>query len=205
MLKSDYTQALLQMPDPHPLQSWTWGEFKSRWGWQKRPLILGEDRPQAVGMVLKRALPRTPFSILYAPKGPALDYTDVDLRQTMLTELEQLARREKAIFIKIDPDVVKGVGVEPEPSAPGAQFINELQERGWRFSADQIQFRNTVEMDLTLSEDDLLAAMKSKTRYNIRLAGRKGIVVRPGMPDDFSVLAEMYRETAGRDGFAIRP
>ncbi len=205
MFKPDYTQALLQMPDAHPLQSWTWGEFKSRWGWQMHPLILGNDQPQAVGMVLKRALPRTPFSILYVPKGPALDYTDVDLRQTMLAELEQLARQEKAIFIKIDPDVVQGVGVEPDSSATGTQFIAELQQRGWQFSADQIQFRNTVELNLTLSEDDLLAAMKSKTRYNIRLAGRKGIVVRPGTPDDFPVLAEMYRETAVRDGFAIRP
>ncbi len=208
--KSDYTQALRQMPNAHPLQSWTWGEFKSRWGWQMLPQAVfsldKRDRaPRILLMALKRRVPRLPFSVLYVPKGPVLDYENADLRRYALYQLEQLARREKAIFIKIDPDVVKGVGVEPEPFPTGVQFISELQERGWRFSADQIQFRNTVELDLTLTEEELLAAMKSKTRYNIRLAGRKGIVARPGAPADFPVLAEMYRETAARDGFAIRP
>ena len=83
--------------------------------------------------------------------------------------------------------------------------MGELEDRGWRFSAEQIQFRNTVELDLTESEDNLLAAMKSKTRYNIRLASRKDIVVRAGTEADFPVMAEMYAETAARDGFGIRP
>ncbi len=47
--------------------------------------------------------------------------------------------------------------------------------------------------------------MKSKTRYNIRLAGRKGITVREGTPEDFAAIATMYEETATRDGFTIRP
>ena len=89
------------------------------------------------------------------------------------------------------------------PSA--ANSSHELQQRGWRFSNEQIQFRNTVEMAVQRPEEELLAAMKSKTRYNIRLAGRKGIMIRHGTPDDFAVIAEMYRETAVRDGFTIRP
>ena len=66
----------------------------------------------------------------------------------------------------------------------------ELKTRGWRFSDDQIQFRNTVELDLNLPEDELLANMKSKTRYNIRLAGRKDVIVRRGTADDFPLIAE---------------
>ncbi len=210
IIKSDYTQALRQMPNAHPLQSWTWGEFKSRWGWQMLPqAVYPLDKrnrvPLILWLALKRQVPRLPFSLLYVPKGPILDYEDTGSRQYALYQLEQLARREKAIFIKIDPDVTRGVGVEPEPVPSGVQFVNELQKRGWRFSANQIQFRNTVELDLTLPEEELLAAMKSKTRYNIRLAGRKGIVARPGTPDDFPVLAAMYQETAARDQFAIRP
>jgi lipid II:glycine glycyltransferase (peptidoglycan interpeptide bridge formation enzyme) len=210
--RSAYQQALATMPNGHALQSWTWGDFKSRWGWQMMPLTMtiGESswEPVATAMVLKRKVPRLPFSILYVPKGPAFDYKDRELRASVLSKLEKLGKQEKAIFVKIDPDVVQAWGAEEaeiRPSPPGKQFINELQQRGWRFSADQIQFRNTVELDLTQTEDDLLAAMHSKTRYNIRLAERKGITIRPGTEADLPVLAAMYAETSERDGFAIRP
>ncbi len=180
-----WQQALASLPGAHALQSWVWGEFKTRWGWsaQRLSLTVAENSwdPLAAAQVLKRNVPRLPYSVLYVPKGPVLNYDDADLRLHVLAELEKLARREKAIFIKIDPEVVRYWGLEQERKSPrGAQFIKELQQRGWRLSSEQIQFRNTVELDLTRSEDDLLAAMKSKTRYNIRLAGRSGIVIRQG-------------------------
>lgn len=203
-------QALARLPIAHALQSWAWGAFKSRWEWSatRYTLTVAENssNPLAAAQVLKRNVPRLPFCILYVPKGPTLDYNDKPLRSRVLAELEKMARREKAIFIKIDPEVVRYWGVEKErPNPRGAQFVEELQKRGWRFSDDQIQFRNTVEMDLTRSEEDLLAAMKPKTRYNIRLAERKGIVVRAGNPADFPLIAQMYTETAVRDNFTIRP
>ena len=67
-------------------------------------------------------------------------------------------------------------------------------QKGWRFSQDQIQFRNTVLIDLSLSEDDLLARMKQKTRYNIRLAQKKGVKVRIGNETDLPQLYRMYAE-----------
>lgn len=205
-----WQQALASLPGAHALQSWVWGEFKTRWGWsaQRLSLTVAENSwdPLAAAQVLKRNVPSLPYSVLYVPKGPVLNYDDADLRLHVLAELEKLARREKAIFIKIDPEVVRYWGLEQERKSPrGAQFIKELQQRGWRLSSEQIQFRNTVELDLTRSEDDLLAAMKSKTRYNIRLAGRSGIVIRQGTAQDFPAIAAIYRETAQRDGFTIRP
>jgi len=159
-------------------------------------------------MALKRRLPRLPFSILYVPKGPILDYRNADLRRHVLGGLEELARRERAIFIKIDPDVALSRGPEPGeevPSPLGRHFTDDLEARGWRFSDDQIQFRNTVELPLERSEEDLLADMKSKTRYNIRLAGRKDVIVRPGTPADFPLIMSMYETTAERNEFTIRP
>ena len=201
---------MAKMPNAHPLQSWAWAAQKSRWGWTPIPLTLtiGADsaEPLAAAMILKRKIPRTPFCILYVPKGPSLNFKDGALRRVVLAELENIARRERAIFIKIDPELVKSWGDEVErPSPLGSKFTQELSQRGWLFSEEQIQFRNTVELDLTQSEENLLAAMKSKTRYNIRLAERTGIVVRPGSEADFPVMAEMYAETAVRDGFGIRP
>jgi peptidoglycan pentaglycine glycine transferase (the first glycine) len=207
-----WDEALKSLPNSHPLQSWAWGEFKSHWGWSAARLSLRVKEEQAVepplaaALVLKRKLPKSPFSILYVPKGPVLDYNNPPLRRVVLAQLEQIARRERAIFIKIDPNVVYAWGLDDDRRSPiGAKFIEELEDREWRLSADQIQFRNTVELDLGRSEEDLLAAMKGKTRYNIRLAARKGVVVRKGDSADFTLIAEMYLETAERDGFAVRP
>ena len=202
-----WAQALGGLPRPHALQSWTWGAFKARWGWSAQPwwLPAADGSPAAAALVLKRKLPRLPFSILYVPKGPCLSYADAPLRQTMLGELERLARREKAIFIKIDPDVPVSRGLEPaEPDALGQALLTQLGQRGWRFSSSQIQFRNTVELDLRPPEEDLLAAMKQKTRYNVRLAGRKEVVVRAGISSDLPLLVRMYAETAARDNFTVR-
>ncbi len=140
----------------------------------------------AAAMVLRRPLPRNRFSILYVPKGPILNYKNPALRRVVLAQLEQIAQKERAIFIKIDPGVIKAWGSDDERKSPvGAKFIEELKARDWRYSNDQIQYRNTVELDLDRSEDDILASMKQKTRYNIRLAARKGVAVRMGSPADF--------------------
>ena len=72
------------------------------------------------------------------------------------------------------------------------------------FSSDQIQFRNTVMIDLSPSEDEMLARMKQKTRYNVRLADKKGVTVRTGTLEDLPMLYKMYAETSVRDGFVIR-
>lgn len=202
--------ALGRLPYAHALQSWAWGQFKSRWGWEALPLTMSVGGNSwetiAAAMVLKRRVPRLPYCVLYVPKGPALDYHDKALRRQVLARLEQLAKRERAIFIKIDPEIARSWGLENERVSPlGTAVTRDLRERGWRPSDEQIQFRNTVELPLEASEEALLAAMKQKTRYNIRLADRKGVVVRPGGPADFPTLVDMYQETAARDGFTVRP
>jgi peptidoglycan pentaglycine glycine transferase (the first glycine) len=82
--------------------------------------------------------------------------------------------------------------------------MSELVRRGWRLSSDQIQFKNTVLIDLHPSEEEMLARMKQKTRYNIRLAEKKGVLVRIGTMEDLDMLYKMYAETSVRDGFVIR-
>lgn len=195
-----WDDTLLNLPTNHVLQSWSWGEFKESYGWMATRLLFTEGgQGRAAAQVLRRQLPRLPLSVMYVPKGPALDYTDLALLETVLTHLETVARRSQAIFIKIDPDVCLVDGTEPHP------VIAVLTRRGWRRSAEQIQFPNTVLVDLTSDEDDLLAAMKSKTRYNVRLAARRGVTVRLGSVDDLPLFYQLYNETSQRDGFLIRP
>jgi lipid II:glycine glycyltransferase (peptidoglycan interpeptide bridge formation enzyme) len=93
---------------------------------------------------------------------------------------------------------------ESPSDLPGRSLITELQAAGWRHSTDRVQFDNTILLDLTPPEEQILAGMKQKTRYNIRLAQRHGVQVRPGGLEDLDLLMRMYAETSSRDGFVIR-
>jgi peptidoglycan pentaglycine glycine transferase (the first glycine) len=196
-----WNQALLKLPYHHALQSYEWGQFKAKYGWTPLRLLFEEDGSvRAAASVLRRSLTYLPLCVMYVPKGPALDYSDDALLKHVLSTLEDVARRNHAIFIKIDPDVCL-----EDLIPPAAQTIATLERRGWRLSSEQIQFRNTTLIDLTREEDDLLMAMKSKTRYNVRLAGRRGVEVRLGELADLPLFYEMYVETSSRDEFIIRP
>ena len=195
-----WDEALLTLPQPHVLQSWAWGETKSQTGWRARRLLWQQDgQPVAAAALLIRRLnARLPVAVAYVPKGPILDWSDAVLAETVLDRIEAEARRAGAIFVKIDPDV-RG------DTSAGEAVIATLTRRGWRVSGEQIQYRNTVISELMPSEDELLVAMKPKWRYNIRLAERKGVVVRGGSAADLPAFYAMYAETGGRDGFLVRP
>ncbi len=208
----DWNAAVASLPLAHLLQTWEWSQVKAKFGWQAYPFTWGGSSPQAAAMVLKRAIPVRGFAkrmcVLYVPKGPCLDWRDEVLLSRVLEDLQSFARDQGAIFIKIDGDIPLGTGipgaVQSEEDASGLRVQREMQERGWRFSNDQIQFRNTVMIDLSPDEEHLLAGMKQKMRYNVRLAERKGVSVRPGRLEDAGLLYRMYAETSVRDGFLIR-
>lgn len=171
------------------------------------------DQTVAMALVLERTIDLPGMAarlrMHYAPRGPVLrDWADMPLRARVLADLTTLARQRGAFFLKIDPDLPLGWGIpgaaDETRHEPGDAFLRELGAAGWRSSNEQIQFRNTVEIDLTPDEDTLLANMKQKTRYNVRLAQKKDVRVRAGTPEDFEMLTRMYAETAVRDGFAIR-
>lgn len=212
--RSEWDAALATLPNPHLLQSWKWGEFKSGYGWQPERLLwrTPAGEPAAAAQVLTRHV-RIPgggriASVLYVPRGPALDWQDAALADFVLRELRTLAARPGVVQIKIDPDLPIGYGLPEDPAAEadpiGEALLARLPALGFRFSPEQVQFRNTFVLDLRPGEDRLLAAMKQKTRYNIRLAERHGVRVRLGSPDDLPLLYHMYAETSVRDGFVIR-
>jgi peptidoglycan pentaglycine glycine transferase (the first glycine) len=191
-----WNEALGDLPCGHVLQSYEWGAFKNRHGWIPfRLLFMGAEQALGGASVLLRRLPGFPWGVMYVPKGPALDYDDKELVDSVLGALERLARQRRAMFIKIDPDV----------PTDRSEVRKALLDRGWRASQEQVQFRNTFLIDLRQPEDDLLMAMKSKTRYNTRLAKRRSVKVRLGGVEDLSLFHRMYTATSVRDDFVIRP
>jgi lipid II:glycine glycyltransferase (peptidoglycan interpeptide bridge formation enzyme) len=224
MNASLWNDTIAAAPDPHLLQTWEWAQIKNEVGWKAYPFAWDQKGSRlalqdlaihdvgAAAMILQRSIAVRGFSarmrVMYVPKGPLLDWSNAALRRRILDDLTSIARKSGAIFIKIDPNLQVGRGIPGEPGSredvTGLEVLSDLKERGWIFSSDQIQFRNTVWVDLSIAEDEILARMKQKTRYNIRLAERKGVKIRPGTEADFGLLYRMYAETSNRDGFVIR-
>ena len=229
MVSGNWNELISKLPNPHFLQTYEWGQVKAKYGWEPIYLVWDNEgkmkeekdmnnlssfvfQPAAAALVLKRQILRNGFaarlSVLYSPKGPLLDWANESLRNRVLNDLQSFAKKQGAIFLKCDPDVVLGTGVPDSEDAVvdnnGQFLMSELKRKGWGYSLDQIQFKNTVLIDLNPTEEEMLARMKQKTRYNIRLAERKGVSLRVGTQEDLGILYKMYAETSVRDGFVIR-
>lgn len=206
----DWNDAIRELPGAHILQTAEWGAFKQRaTGWAPERYVFRDGAAQirAAFQVLTRRI--GPLAVQYVPRGPLLDYHDTHLLTTVLDGLERLARAQRAIHIKIDPDVVLGTG---EPGAPdatedagGLAVVEVLRRRGWRFSEEQVQFRNTILIDLSQSEEALLAAMGQGKRRKVRYGPKHGVTIRTATLDDLPTLYALYAETGRRNGFLTRP
>ena len=115
-----WNELIASLPLPHLLQTWEWSQVKAKYGWQPMPFMWNDPNsdsrhpPLAAAMILKRSIPVGGFAkklcVLYIPKGPNLDWNDTALRQRVLGDLQVFARRQGAIFVKLDPDVALGQG-----------------------------------------------------------------------------------------------
>ncbi len=199
----DYQQFISTHPKGHILQTREWGEVKRSMGWVPLPVALFEDgQIRAAILILKRKLPIPGLnkSIFYAPRGPVADIHDQALLDRLFNGLRTLAREHGAIFLKIDPDVEHADDT----------FRSYLVSRGFKKTTtaegfEGVQPTCVFRLDITPGEEQLLEQMASKTRYNLRLAQRKGVVVREAT--DKQALERFYqilKETAERDRFLIR-
>jgi len=207
--RDQWNNTLRALPYAHILQTWEWGEFKRiTTGWSATRLAFEQNGAiVAMASILTRRI--GPLCVMYVPKGPALDYANNELIASVLDTLQNLARKRFAVWLKIDPDIITATGVPGEdddsPDGDGQAILQILKKRGWGFSADQVQFRNTITLDLTQSEEELLAAMSQNTRRKVRTAEKKDVTIRAATLDDLPTLYALYRITGERDHFLTRP
>jgi peptidoglycan pentaglycine glycine transferase (the first glycine) len=175
---TDWETCLSTHPEAHLLQTSLWGELKSNYGWGVERLSLDSSGAQ----ILFRRLPLG-LTLAYIPKGPLGHWLP-----NLLPRLDGLCRERRAFALKIEPD-----------SAWEPTLEEQLRSHGFIPSPHSIQPRRTLIVDLHGEEEDILARMHQKTRYNVRLAARKGVFVRPW--NDPQGFARMMQETAARDRF----
>ena len=199
--KDDWNAFVAASEYPTVMQSWEWGQLKAATGWEPMVVALPDGESFRAGaLVLKRPIPRLGRCLLYAPRGPVLDFADREAFEELMVELRSLAREHRAVAIKIDPCV-------PDDRREVADMFRAV---GMRFSgSDEAELGGTqprwvMKTDLTPEPDELLASFKSKWRYNIRLAERKGVVMREFTREDLPEFHDLLQVTAERDGFRVR-
>lgn len=215
MTLDGWNELIQSLPNPHILQTDQWAELKEQYGWCSiKRVWRGLDTTlQAASLVLARTSRvgriGPELKVLYCPRGPLLDWNSTIAKEHAIAGLEELCKKEKAIFIKIDPEIIEATGIPGSPDEKtysiGSTVSEMLKSRNWRFSDSQIQYKNSVFLDLEPDENELLNRMKQKTRYNIRLAEKKGVRVRVADVNELKRLYEIYAETSVRDNFVIRP
>ena len=183
-------------PTGHILQTSGWAALKGSFGWTSQRAVLRTiPSPQApiVGgaSILFRRLPWGQ-SLAYVPRGPVVDWGDPAQARAALTMAAECARKQHAALLKIEPEL---------PASP--ELEGWLASLGFRPSAQRIQPLSTIHVDLAACEDAILAAMKPKWRYNVRLAERKGVTVCEGTLADLPAIQALMDATGQRDGFAV--
>jgi peptidoglycan pentaglycine glycine transferase (the first glycine) len=175
-------------PNVHILQTRAWGELKSHFGWLPTWFVEGTLGAQ----VLFQNLPLD-YKVAYIPRGPVSSSGPVINHPdwpTLRQELDEYCVDQKAVFLKIEPDFWEEDIKD-----------NILPYPGFRFSSHSIQPPRTVVVNLEGTEEQILARMKSKTRYNIRLASKKGVTVRKIRSVD--PFYDLLQGTSDRAAFGI--
>jgi peptidoglycan pentaglycine glycine transferase (the first glycine) len=179
------------------LQTTNWARLKSRFGWSPERVWLRRDgRLVAGAQLLIRAAALGIVRVAYVPHGPLVDWQDEEQVAIMVNQIDLAAYRHRAGLLKIEPMLWQ------REMAPAA-WAGVCADQGFVAGSDTIQPPRTIVVDLRPSLDDILARMKQKTRYNIRLAQKKGVTVREGTAEDMRTFNRLMHQTGDRNRFGV--
>lgn len=180
---------LLNKTASHPLQTSYWGRFREEWG--------NEVLYTKYGLLTLHKIPFTNFKLGMFIRGPKPT-------TKMLSDLKTLAQKHKLIFIKLEPNVVLKSKVKNKKSKTQIKNVNltKLLVKNGATRGKTLFTPTSFRIDLTKSEEELMKSFSAKTRYNIRLAQRKGVIEKEDNSNKaFDRYIELTRETVQRQGF----
>lgn len=193
--ETQYDAFVADHPYTSFFQTRAWGDFQNHVPGRKNLGTFGifkNEKLAGTALIIRHALPFG-WSWLYTPRGPLLDWHDEKAVKVFADFMRTLARKEKALFWRVDPFVTV--------ADQNASIVERnLKLIGARSAHASFQPEYTRMVDLTIPEEEILKQMKQKGRYNIRLAAKKGVIVEE--TKDATVFATLMQETATRDGFS---
>lgn len=186
----------------HFLQSPEWAKVKTDWENEYAIVRDEEGNIQGVMSILLRKVPIFHRYIMYAPRGFVCDEHDKETLAKLTEEAKKIAKKYKAFIFRLDPDISKD----------DEEFQKIIKELGYKTKNNIKSINQVIQPKYVFrlnvkdrTEEELLASFHSKTRYNIRLATKKGVTVRDGTKEDLKVFHEIMKTTGSRDEFFIRP
>ncbi|MCL2276887.1 MAG: peptidoglycan bridge formation glycyltransferase FemA/FemB family protein [Treponema sp.] len=178
----------------HPLQSFAWGEFKKAMGQNVERICLFDgnaDEPASAFQISFHKIPFAGGTVGYLPKGRMADTEQIKA-------LKEIAKKQKAVFIKLEPNVYADAGSADDVFSGEKKFLL----RNGAVLGKNLFTEYNFHLDLTPSLDDLFAGFKSKTRYNTRLAEKKGVkIIEESTESGMETYIRLMLETTSRQKF----
>ncbi len=197
---AEYNEFIASHPKGHFMQTREWGRHKDSWTWEGMICRDGSGRIKGSLALLIRKIPMLPWSIMYSARGPVFDDGDYETLRELVDAARELAKKYKSYVLKLDPDInssntalreaLISLGFTPPPDTK---------------NFESIQPRYVFRLYLNgRGEDELFESFESKTRYNLRLARKKGVEVKICGKEMLPEFCRIMNETGERDDFIVR-
>ena len=198
--EQEYTEFLESHERCNFQQSLEWGKVKTNW---IKEVVLAEDENHKIIGSICVWIRKMPIfgNMMYSSRGPVCDIHDKQVLEQLTEGIKELGKKYNAFVLRIEPDIKKD----------DQEFRKIVEEIGYKIKDDAKDFKDEIQPRFVFrldikgkTEDEVLAGCHQKTRYNIRLAKKKGVVVKEGTREDLKDFHKIMIETGSRDGFIIR-
>ena len=182
-------------------QSLEWGNVKEAW---KKEVVLSEDENGNIVGSICVWIRKIPIfgNLMYSARGPICDIHDEKVLKDLTEGLNDLAKKYNAFVLRCEPDILK----------TDDEYREIVKSLGYKIKDDSKDFKDEIQPRFVFrldikdkTEDEVFAAFHQKTRYNVRLAIKKGVEIREGTREDLKDFHKIMIETGERDDFIIRP
>ena len=209
--KDEYENFVKNHKKSHFLQSYAWGEFAQKAKGMKAHYVGLKDNGKlvAASLLLEKSLPLG-YSYLYSPRGFVIDFTNKELLKEYTSKIKEFAKKRKAIFIKIDPDIEyhkeNNLGEEIKLDYDPKEVFNNITSLGFKHlgftkNFETNQPRYTFRIDMNQSLEEITKKFSKTTTQRIKKAESIGTKVRLGTIDDIETFSHLMDLTENRKDF----
>ena len=198
--KEEYEKFIKEQENCDFQQCRAWAKLKECW---ENEIIIIKDNNKNILATMSILIRKIPIlgNLMYVPRGPIGNIEDEEILTEITKEMKKIAKKYKAFVVIIEPNIEKS----------NKNFTQMVQKLGFKVNSNAIKFdqeiqaRHNFRLNLeNKTEEKIFQNFSSKTRYNIRLATKKGVIIKEKRKDGLDEFYELMEETGRRDDFRIR-